>query len=161
MADLGYLLAAEVDRLSARFAADREAFLFAAHAEAGRELESALEGLRCGGAREWRARARESAAAITRARLDRWLAAEQPVAESLYRAAAERFLALGNEFLRRFLASGELAARSPSGRARSRGWIPGEVGSLLYGAARRGAVGAVVARRHIPHARCARPCRGA
>ncbi len=123
MADLGYLLAAEVDRLSARFAADREAFLFAAHAEAGRELESALEGLRCGGAREWRARARESAAAITRARLDRWLAAEQPVAESLYRAAAERFLALGNEFLRRFLASGELEPEAlPAGLGHEAGF---------------------------------------
>ncbi|HEX7603094.1 MAG TPA: dynamin family protein [Polyangiaceae bacterium] len=123
MADLGYLLAAEVDRLSARFTADREAFLSTARAEAGRELASALEGLRSNGAREWRARARESVATIARANLDRWLAAEQPAAESLYRAAAERFLALGNEFLRRFLASGELGPEAlPSGLGHEAGF---------------------------------------
>jgi len=123
MADLGYLLAAEVDRLFARFQADREAFLFAAHTEAGRELASALEGLRSGSAREWRTFARESAAGIARTRLDRWLAAEQPAAESLYRAAAERFLALGNEFLGRFLASGELGPEAlPSGLGHEAGF---------------------------------------
>jgi hypothetical protein len=48
------------------------------------------------------------AAAIARRHLDAWLATEQPAAEALYRGAAERFLALGNEFLRRFLEHAEL-----------------------------------------------------
>jgi GTP-binding protein EngB required for normal cell division len=123
MADLGYLLAAEVDRLSARFTADREAFLSTARAEAARELASAFEGLRSGSAGDWRTRARESAAGIARARLDRWLAAEQPTAESLYRAAAGRFLTLGNEFLRRFIASGELGPEAlPSGLGHEAGF---------------------------------------
>jgi GTP-binding protein EngB required for normal cell division len=108
MADLGYLLAAEVDRLTARFASDREAFLGTARGEATRELAKALDATGGAGARETRAHALESAVDIARAHLDRWLATEQPGAESLYRSAAERFLALGNDFLRRFLASGEL-----------------------------------------------------
>jgi hypothetical protein len=90
MADLGYLLAAEVDRLSARFTADREAFLFAAHAEAGRELASALEGLRSGSAREWRTRARESARRLEfeiRARLSE---AVRSATSALERAKARR-----------------------------------------------------------------------
>jgi GTP-binding protein EngB required for normal cell division len=123
IADLGTLLAGEGDRLAARFTADREAFLATARAEAGRELVLALEGLRSNGARERRARARDSAAGIARANLDLWLAAEQPVAESLYRAAAERFLLLGNEFLRRFLASGELGPEAlPSGLGHEAGF---------------------------------------
>ena len=108
MGDLGYLLAAEVDRLSARLTADREAFLESARTEAARDLGKALDALGSAGAREMRARALESAIAIARARLDGWLAFEQPASEGLYRAAAERFLALGNEFLARFMASGEI-----------------------------------------------------
>ncbi len=112
MSDLGYLLAAEVDRLSARFTADREDFLSTARAAAARDLASALEGIGPVGAREGRLRALGSAVAIARSRLDRWLAAEESAAEGLYRAAAERFVALGNEFLRRFLASGEVGPES-------------------------------------------------
>jgi len=123
MGDLGYLLAAEVDRLSARLAADRETFLAAARVEAPRDLAEALDATGAAGARERRARALESAVAIARARLDLWLATEQPAAESLYRAAAERFLTLGNEFLRRFLASGEIGPESlPAGLGHEAGF---------------------------------------
>jgi hypothetical protein len=108
MADLGYLLAAEVDRLSARLAADREGFLASARMEAASDLKKALDASGLAGARERRAHANESAVAVARARLDRWLATERPAAESLYRAVAGRFQALGNEFLRRFLATGEV-----------------------------------------------------
>ena len=112
MADLGYLLSAEVDRLSARLTADRETFLAGARAEVASDLTKALDSFGFAGARETRARAIESAVAIARARLDRWLAAEQPAAESLYRALAGRFQALGNEFLGRFLATGEIGPES-------------------------------------------------
>jgi hypothetical protein len=108
MADLGYLLAAEADRLAARFTADREAFLATARGEATRELAKALDATGAARARERRAHALESAVVIARAHLDRWLATEQPAAESLYKSAAERFLTVGNEFLRRFIASGEV-----------------------------------------------------
>ena len=109
MADLGYLLSAEVDRLTVKFGEDREKFLSAALESAERELIRQIDaGAAETSLRPLRTRVREAAAAIARRHLDAWLATEQPAAEALYRGAAERFLALGNEFLRRFLKSGEL-----------------------------------------------------
>ena len=109
MADLGYLLMAEVDRLTKRFGEDRETFLSAALESAVRELIQQIDaGASETSLRPLRARARDAAAAIARRHLDAWLATEQPAAEALYRGAAERFLALGNEFLRRFLEHAEL-----------------------------------------------------
>jgi ribosome biogenesis GTPase A len=109
MADLGYLLMAEVDRLTKKFGEDREGFLSSALESAVRELIREIDaGASETSLRPLRARIREAAAVIARRHLDAWLAAEQPAAEALYRGAAERFLALGNEFLRRFLKSGEL-----------------------------------------------------
>ena len=109
MADLGYLLMAEVDRLTVKLGEDRETFLSSAREPAERELTLELDaGVSEASGRLLRARARDSAAAIARRRLDTWLACEQPAAEALYRGAAERFLALGNEFLRRFVEHAEL-----------------------------------------------------
>ena len=109
MADLGYLLMAEVDRLTVKFGEDREKFLSAALESAERELIRQIDARAAETSlRPLRTRVREAAAAIARRHLDAWLASEQPAAEALYRGAAERFLALGNEFLRRFLKSGEL-----------------------------------------------------
>ena len=109
MADLGYLLMAEVDRLTKKFGEDREKFLSAGLESAERELIRQIDaGASETSLRPLRTRVREAAAAIARCHLDAWLASEQPAAEALYRGAAERFLALGNEFLRRFLKSGEL-----------------------------------------------------
>jgi GTP-binding protein EngB required for normal cell division len=104
MADLEYLLMAEVDRLTKKLGEDREAFLSSAREPAERELIREIDaGVSEASGRRLRARARDSAAAIARRHLNPWLASEQPAAEALYRGAAERFLALGNEFLRRFL----------------------------------------------------------
>ena len=113
MADLGYLLMAEVDRLTKKFGEDREGFLSSAREPAERELIREIDaGVSEASGRPLRARARDSAAAIARRHLDAWLVSEQPAAEALYRGAAERFLALGNEFLRRFLKSGELGPKT-------------------------------------------------
>jgi ribosome biogenesis GTPase A len=109
MADLGYLLMAEVDRLTKKFGEDREKFLSAALESAERELIRQVDaGVSETSLRSLRARARDAAVAIARRHLDAWLATEQPAAEALYRGAAERFLALGNEFLRRFVEHAEL-----------------------------------------------------
>jgi predicted GTPase len=109
MADLGYLLMAEVDRLTKKFGEGREKFLSAALESAERELIRQIDaGAAETSLRPLRARVREAAAAIARRHLDAWLATEQPAAEALYRGAAERFLALGNEFLRRFVEHAEL-----------------------------------------------------
>jgi hypothetical protein len=124
MADLGYLLMAEVDRLTKKFGEDREGFLSSAREPAERELIREIDaGVSEASGRPLRARARDSAAAIARRHLDAWLASEQPAAEALYRGAAERFLALGNEFLRRFLKSGELGPEAlPSGLGHEAGF---------------------------------------
>jgi GTP-binding protein EngB required for normal cell division len=109
MADLGYLLMAEVDRLTKRFGEDRETFLSSALEPAERELAAEIDAAAADASRRpLRARARDAAAGIARRRLDAWLASAQPAAEALYRGAAERFLALGNEFLRRFVEHAEL-----------------------------------------------------
>jgi hypothetical protein len=109
MADLGYLLMSEVDRLTKKFGEDRERFLSSARETAERELVREIDaGAVEPSLRPVRARAREAGAAIARRHLDAWIATEQPAAEALYRGAAERFLALGNEFLRRFLEHEEL-----------------------------------------------------
>ena len=109
MADLGYLLMAEVDRLTKRFGEDRETFLSTALESSASELIRQSDAVASESSpRQLRARVRAEAVAIARRRLDAWLASEQPVAEALYRGAAERFLTLGNEFLRRFLEHEEL-----------------------------------------------------
>ena len=109
MADLGYLLMAEVDRLTKKFGEDREGFLSSVREPAERELIREIDaGVSEASRRPLRARARDTAAAIARRHLDAWLATEQPAAEALYRGATERFLALGNEFLRRFVKHAEL-----------------------------------------------------
>jgi hypothetical protein len=109
MADLGYLLMAEVDRLTRKFEGDRQTFLSSALESAERELFNQVDAAASENSlRPLRALVRDAAAAIARRHLDAWLATEQPAAEALYRGAAERFLALGNEFLRRFLEHAEL-----------------------------------------------------
>lgn len=95
MADLGYLLMAEVDRLTKKFGEDRESFLSAALERATQELIRQIDTAASETSlRPLRARIRDVAAAIARRHLDAWLATEQPAAEALYRGAAERFLAL-------------------------------------------------------------------
>jgi len=109
MANLGYLLMAEVDRLTKKFGEDREGFLSSALEPGERELVAEIDAAAAEASRRpLRARARDAAAGIARRHLDAWLASEQPAAEALYRGAAERFLALGNEFLRRFVEHAEL-----------------------------------------------------
>lgn len=105
MADLGYLLQAEVDRLSRRLEKDRDAFLNEAIPAARIALRAAIE---AAPDRRLRAAAHVTARTIARERLDAWLASEHPVAERLYRDAATRFLSLADEFLARFLRSGEV-----------------------------------------------------
>ncbi len=108
MADLGFLLNGEVERLARTFAGHRDAFLARAAGEAREELRREIDALASDSGGALRDRAPSAAAALARRRLDAWLADAVPAAEALYRAAAERFLSLGDEFLRRFLASGEV-----------------------------------------------------
>ena len=108
MADLGFLLNGEVEILARRFAENRDAFLAGAARPALEELRRELGALAADSCEALRNRASSAATALAWRRLDAWLADAVPAAEALYRAAAERFLSLGDEFLRRFLASGEV-----------------------------------------------------
>lgn len=109
MGDLGYLLQAEVDRLARRFEADRTAFLADALPAARAELRRAIDSLP---ERRLRASAHDAASSLSRARLEAWVIRETPAAERLYREASERFVKLANEFLARFLGSGEVGLSS-------------------------------------------------
>ncbi len=105
MADLGFLLNGEVERLARRFAEHRDEFLAGAAGPAREELRKQIDAPLADSGAALRDRASNAAIAIARRHLDAWLADAIPVAEALYRATAERFLALGDEFLGRFLAS--------------------------------------------------------
>jgi GTP-binding protein EngB required for normal cell division len=110
MNDLRYLLQAEQDRLSRAFGERRKEFLDHALAEARREHQRSLAGEwdRCERSRRaFRRRSQELAREIATRWLDRWLAAEQPLAEAMYRQTGDRFVELANGFLRRLAASGE------------------------------------------------------
>lgn len=106
--DLGYLFAAEQERLARAFAARTEAFLASAIPEARRELSEGCRKLDGRGPR-LRHRAALLAQDVSRRWLERWRAEEQPAAEALYRQAAERFVALADQFLERLASSGEPA----------------------------------------------------
>ena len=109
MGDLGYLLQAEVDRLGRRFEEDRSAFLTEAFPVARAELRRAIDSLP---GRRLRSSAHDAASGLARVRLEAWVTRETPAAERLYREASERFVKLANEFLSRFLGSGEVGLSS-------------------------------------------------
>ena len=105
LGDLGYLLAAEVDRLAARVRADREAFLVGSLPGAREELRRVLGAVP--DARAIRAVASEAARSTAQRALAAWAEVERPAAEALYREGADRFVEMGNRFLARFLGSEE------------------------------------------------------
>jgi GTP-binding protein EngB required for normal cell division len=105
LGDLGYLLAAEVDRLAARVRADREAFLAGALPGARQELRRVLDAAPDGlGLRDVMA---EAARTTAQRALDSWAEVERPAAEALYREGADHFVEMGNRFLARFLGTEE------------------------------------------------------
>jgi len=109
MGDLGYLLQAEVDRLARRFDEDRAAFLAESLPAAQTELRRAIHSLPDRGLRTL---AHDAASGLARTRLEAWVTRETPAAERLYREASERFVKLANDFLSRFLGSGEVGLSS-------------------------------------------------
>ena len=103
--DLAYLFIAEQHRLSRTFADRRTEFLKATSPKAHEELDSAIGSLHSRGPwfrREVMGKAQEAA----KRPLMPWLAAEQSLAEQSYRAVAQRFVDMGNDFLRRLAEAG-------------------------------------------------------
>ncbi len=113
LGDLGYLLQAEVDRLSRALEADRDRFLAEVFPPARERL---LAVVRAAPGKPSREAAIDAARGIARARTEEWLQKELPAAERLYRAVADRFLDLANDFLARFLRAGDpgLASLPPA-----------------------------------------------
>lgn len=101
VADLGYLFAAEQERLARSFAGRRTAFLAEARALAGPELARTVGAL----PRRWgpalRRDAMRHAQEIAKTHVIPWLEREQAEAETAYRRITQRFVMMANEFLRR------------------------------------------------------------
>lgn len=103
MQDLGVLLGAEQQRLSAVFLERRNDFLKLAQVNAQIELTerlSSLVGRRYGPA--YRRNANHLAQEIAREQLTPWLEGEAEFAEEQFRKTAKRFVELANEFLDHF-----------------------------------------------------------
>jgi GTP-binding protein EngB required for normal cell division len=106
---LSYTFRAEQDRLGAMFARRREDFLREALPRATAELVARLQEPSLGRGPTLRRRAFARAQEVHRPWVERWRAAEQPVAERAYREASSRFVELANGFLAQLADSGEAA----------------------------------------------------
>jgi hypothetical protein len=124
MRDLGYLFTAEQQRLHDLFVGRRKEFLERTRPEVHREFQERLANLpRAGSGPSYRRRIMHEAQEITRRSVLPWLQQEQDEAERVYRTAAQRFVDLANDFLRRLAEAGipELA-RMPHALDAERGF---------------------------------------
>lgn len=112
--DLAYLFIAEQHRLSRSFADRRDEFLRQITPKAHEELEAELRELRTRSGPRFRREAMRAAQEVAKRSVTPWLATEQIFAEQSFRAAVQRFVDMGNDFLRRMGESGihELADAS-------------------------------------------------
>lgn len=110
--ELGFLLAAEQKRLLERYAAELRGFVERELPVAAAALDAALA-TRTGRRGALRREALTIAREIADRSVRRWLAETEPVAEALYREAAERFAALANTLLRRVADDGGLTGLPP------------------------------------------------
>lgn len=106
---LSYAFLAEQDRLGAMFARRREIFLREALPRATAELTARLQETSSWRGPALRRRAFAQAQEVYRPWVERWRAAEQPVAERAYREVSSRFVELANGFLAQLGDSGEAA----------------------------------------------------
>jgi len=99
--ELSYLFIAEQHRLSRIFADRRAEFLNKAQPMARGELAAALRSITRGSGPRFRREAMRLAQDIARKHVAPWLAGEQAYAAQAFRSAAQRFVDIGNDFLRR------------------------------------------------------------
>jgi hypothetical protein len=109
LAEMAYLFTAVQDQLSTRFEKDRLLFVAREEPVALRELGARIRADAESGAKDLATRAMEHARSIGHAHVEKWRAANAPVAEQLYEEAGQRFVDLANDFLKRVAASGEAA----------------------------------------------------
>ena len=106
ISDLTYLFIAEQHRLSRTFADRRDDFLRETRSKAHQELDKAISSLRTRRGPRFRREAMRAAQEIARQQLMPWLAGEQAFAQQSFRTAVQRFVDLGNDFLRRMSEAG-------------------------------------------------------
>jgi hypothetical protein len=106
MGDLSVLVGAESAKLAKGFRERQEAFFPAAQEEARRQLAEGAQALACRKSK-LRTETFHVAQDVMRRVTERFRAELEPAAEEGYRCAMERFVALGNGFLARLVASGE------------------------------------------------------
>ena len=104
--DLSYLLNAEHDRLATGLRARQKEFVDASMPRAIAEFRQELPRLDEHHKTKLRDRAVSLLRDLSTRWLERWRTEQQPFAEAEYRRAADRFIALGNEFLARLKAAG-------------------------------------------------------
>ncbi len=110
--ELGFLFAAEQKRLLERYATELRGFVERERPVAAAELTGALL-TRAGRRGERRRQALTIAREIADRSVLRWLTETEPVAEALYREAAQRFTDLANALLQRVARDGGLTALPP------------------------------------------------
>ncbi len=106
LADLSSLFNGEQHRLSRYFEERRKSFLHRIRPVARSELANALEGINLGHGPKLRREVLRLAQEITRRHVMPWLESEQAEAEAAYAKAAQRFIDLANDFLRRMAETG-------------------------------------------------------
>ena len=107
--ELGFAWTAEEHQLSDALADRRRTFLSSALDEARREFGQALLPVARGAGPSYRRRLMRTAQAVAEQRVLPWLEASQREAEQEYQRVANRFVTIGNNFLRRLAEEGELA----------------------------------------------------
>ena len=110
--DLTYLFISEQHRLSRTFADRRNEFLTATRSKAHEEFDQTIEPLAARNGPRYRRQVMRAAQDTAKRHLLPWLALEERIAEQAFRGAAQRFVDLGNDFLRRLAEAGipELSA---------------------------------------------------
>jgi hypothetical protein len=103
---LEYLFRAEEDNIRRTLEARRNELMGDARPAAATELRARLDAEGTSSASRL---AFDLAQTIARQRLEQWARSIQPEAEDLYRVATSRFVALGNHFLQRLVATGDQA----------------------------------------------------
>ncbi len=101
LADLGFLLAGEQERISETFGRRRDSFHKSVRASAHDELDAGLRSAPRTSGPRYRRAALQAAQSVARSCLRPWLRGEQENAEEAYGQITERFTSLANDFLAR------------------------------------------------------------
>lgn len=106
MRELGFLFMAEQQRISDFFVDRRQRFESTTLAESQKEFDDELRSVHVGFGPHYRRRLTHFAQEISRRKVKPWLELEQEEGERQYRAVANRFVEMGNSFLKKLADAG-------------------------------------------------------